>query len=1047
MSATDNGKQQHRRSTRAAAMRSGLNARRGCANTRPTMSFGTEDGRRGIRLWKIAAMVGAAVLTTGCSEDAPHQAGGGTLSGQVVVSGPLRKAMISVDQLDYSVKSSVAIRAHVADTMTDDDGRFSVDTDTYSGLLLVTAKGGTYTDLATGATIQLDPNAGLESIEPLEILEQRDDALVSPVGALLAARTRWKMPQLHDLAMAERDAEDHLNRHFGGVPWTRVKLSSLSTATTSPTEAIRAGLVHAALSYLAADIAQAAGASPQEVNVLSLTQQLAADIGDGPFDGNDGNAPAPQGLQLGVCAPLTNCTAPPGTACTLGACRPLCDLYAGTPRALLAGEVTKVIQSPAVNHTGLVTGDILAIARSMADNVDDDLFQNSCLENLDRLPPKLDWVMPTPADGAFVRAAFRVKAAAVDDTDPHPQVIIDGFPNEPADSAASAMIDTVALKIADGVLPVTAEARDLAGNTTKLHRTITVDNTPPSLVLASTGFLQDGSTWWTATASPTLTGTVGDAAPVSVATSTGAGSAPATVTGSTWSGGLAGALDLAGADVVISATDAAGNTTQVTQHIRADLTLPNLALTAGDVRDEANEAPTFDDNEIPVHIHTGARIDLTTSSGCPVVTKFSYLLAGSPPYANEVTGQDTPDPNPLHYVLRASDDGVGVVTSSIQYRVGYQAMGETTWLLDWTSATGTPSRNPDEYDVKVLSDQVPQLATTEGTYQVEFRATDRLMRTATMARCFELRLRAPPLHVQTPGDPGDPIVHHTYELASMALGSSSISARLLNDNNTGASLIDEDVTNGTGDVVYLDVSVAGPTGTVTAGQQFQINWFASNQRTVHVDCTDNPDNPPPAVCTSGTISYLSTETRGQNVNNPSIFVKVFELDGNQLPTTELSCQTCGVSGHWKFAIPARPGSASAPSPPRRFKVMTMIGQIAQLWPTDTSFPALPPFRDTALNGVVFTGLSGPAHDQCIQHSTHQLPDGTTIDTCTRVATFTPFRALIRATLTVGGRTTSQYSTAPTQTANPVPVIQFPKSVTDFPWISQQTRLPCTGITC
>src|SRR5262249_20591149 len=151
-------------------------------------------------------------------------------------------------------------------------------------------------------------------------------------------------------------------------------------------------------------------------------------------------------------------------------------------------------------------------------------------------------------------------------------------------------------------------------------------------------------------------------------------------------------------------------------------------------------------------------------------------LAGSPPYANEVTGQSTPDPNPLHYVLHTSDDGVGVVTASIQYRVGFQSADGTTWLLDWASATGTPTRSPDEYDVKILSDQVPQLATTDGTYNVEFRATDRLMRTTNMARCFELHLRAPPLHLQTPGDPGDPIVHHTYELASMALGSSAISA-------------------------------------------------------------------------------------------------------------------------------------------------------------------------------------------------------------------------------------------------------------------------------
>ena len=119
MSAAGNGKQQHRDETHAAATRSGLNTRRGCEKTRPTMSSEAGDGWRTVCPWKIAVVAGvavasAAVLIGGCSEDSPRQTTGGTLAGQVVVSGPLRNATISVDQLDLSVKSSVAIRAHVA---------------------------------------------------------------------------------------------------------------------------------------------------------------------------------------------------------------------------------------------------------------------------------------------------------------------------------------------------------------------------------------------------------------------------------------------------------------------------------------------------------------------------------------------------------------------------------------------------------------------------------------------------------------------------------------------------------------------------------------------------------------------------------------------------------------------------------------------------------------------------------------------------------------------------------------------------------------------
>jgi len=131
--------------------------------------------------------------------------------------------------------------------------------------------------------------------------------------------------------MAFQDAEGHVSRHFAGAPWLRLKLASLAVSATSPTESVRAAVVQAALSFLAHDIADAASASPQEVNVLTLTQQLAADIAQGTFDGNDGNSPVfGMGLQLGVCAPTAGCTAPPTGSCALGACRVLCDLYAGT---------------------------------------------------------------------------------------------------------------------------------------------------------------------------------------------------------------------------------------------------------------------------------------------------------------------------------------------------------------------------------------------------------------------------------------------------------------------------------------------------------------------------------------------------------------------------------------------------------------------------------------------------------------------------------------------------------------------------------------------
>ena len=71
-----------------------------------------------------------------------------------------------------------------------------------------------------GASIDLDPTTTLETITSFALFEARDDVLVSPVGHLIAARTRWKVIQLGDVLTAHADAAEHLNRHL--VPGARV---------------------------------------------------------------------------------------------------------------------------------------------------------------------------------------------------------------------------------------------------------------------------------------------------------------------------------------------------------------------------------------------------------------------------------------------------------------------------------------------------------------------------------------------------------------------------------------------------------------------------------------------------------------------------------------------------------------------------------------------------------------------------------------------------------------------------------------------------------
>ena len=977
----------------------------------------------GVAGWRryLAASIAAGVVLAACADD-PPLGGAGLLSGQVVVSGPLRNAAVSIDQISLQATGEVSIRAHVGDTTTDDDGRFGgpdgLEVGKLNGLFLITASGGSYTDLATGASIDLDPTTTLETITPFALFEARDDVLVSPVGHLIAARTRWKLNQLGDVPAAHADAAEHLNRHFGSiVDWTHLKLGALDAAATSPTEAVRASIVHAALSFLAQDIATAAGASPQEVNVLALTKQLAADIAEGTFDGNDGNAPTfGEGLQVGVCAPVTACTAQPSGSCALGACRPLCDLYAGTPRALLAGEMTKVIGSTAINHTGLVTGDILAVARSMTDNLDEDLFGSACVETLDRLPPTLSWSSPTPAEGSFVRGTTTLKVTAVDDLDPEPTVHFLGYVDAdgtPANSIAIAAIDTHTQ--ADGGLTVTAQAEDMAGNIATITRVLQVDNTAPVVTLDPAGFFVDGATWWTTAAAPVLHGTVTEAHPAGVEAVIGTTHLTGTLTGSTWSVTLpAGALDATGADVHIVVTDVAGNQGTVVQHVRYDGTPPMVSLQASPVHDEASETPAFSatpaipsTDEVPSHIHGGAVVDLATTGGCPSITKYSYLLSATPPpYGAEPNGR-----NPLLYQLLVADDGVGIDPTATQYRVGRDAAGGATqWVTAWTPVgTGTAvAPGVAGYAVPISADSVPELDAVEGVYHVQFQSTDRLGRTTTEARCFDLHLRAPPLHLgaMTVGAvtylPGD-AQGHRFALKTLSLLPGApfdrIADRVLNA-TAASSLLDMPVINGTASTVYLTVAVTKPVG-VSATQHFALR-YVKTVTAANVDCDTNQDDPDCVQVPLAPPIYDGTDSPA--VSGLVYPVRVYQLDAAGVPATQIPCLGgCADSDAvFRFALPPRgPGA-----PPLRFLVMSMVGQITALWPQDGSHPAAAPFSDLVVSGAELTGDFEGFPEGC---SKFTVLLG--VLRCREVTSYVAYRALTSISLGTSGPLRSTYATA------------------------------------
>src|SRR5262249_35830245 len=155
------------------------------------------------------------------------------------------------DQLDMHTGE---VRYPVGEAITDATGHFVMETGTQNGIFRITARGGTYDDLATGATIQLDDTDEIVSLITYDILDLREDALVSPIGQRVGGRRMERLPILGDMAAAFEESKGSLHRHFGDVDWGAVTPWPLDRRAISPTEPVRAAFVHAALSVLARDI-------------------------------------------------------------------------------------------------------------------------------------------------------------------------------------------------------------------------------------------------------------------------------------------------------------------------------------------------------------------------------------------------------------------------------------------------------------------------------------------------------------------------------------------------------------------------------------------------------------------------------------------------------------------------------------------------------------------------------------------------------------------------------------------------------------------------
>ena len=781
---------------------------------------------RSARLLLVAAALAASA---GCLEDGPSLPPvdqDGTVGARVLMTldGPLVGAAVAVDHL-ITVGETIEVRDRVAELTTDGDGYFMTLTGQQAGLFRITTRGGSFRDYATGEVVVLDDADGLTALVEIARFEDLTTGLITPVAhlnhTLVDARTRAGADP--DLLTSYGLVTDHLDRHFGDLPWARVAPADLTEPQTSPTAEVRAAFVLGAWSLLAQDIA-AAGATAQQVNPYTLARDLGRDLAAPPFDGNDANdRAANSGIQLALCAPVPPGCVPagPAGACTIAACRTPCDAYAGTARTGLAAAVTRLINDHGPggrNQTGLSVADALRFARAIADAQDPILFGDTCTPVLDQTPPRVNFGA-TPAPGALVRGAVAVTAVATDDTDPAPVLTLVGLTDtDGAPASAAAVIDTTGT---DGPLTVTATARDAAGNRATATLPLVADNTPPALTVSTTGFLSDGTTWWTTAAAPALTGTASDRhGPVTVRAYVLGAEVASTVAGpGGWKLALpAAALGPAGSVVELRATDAVGNVSPVAPAtsplLRVDATPPTVDGLGRVFFDEHHDAVAFP-SAGPAHSHLpigAVTLGAAAPPSCPTIRKYAYLTAVAPAATERA-------PNPVALAFRAADTGIGLAPAASTYTVtapGGQSFGP--FPVAATPAVGAPGAFDHLADLRRDgAAAVPPIgvpgAVQEGVFTVTFTARDRLGQTASVTRCFTYRPLGPPLKIALEARPAVRsatvlTLRDDYQLDS----SSTASARMheLLNGTARAGLLEVWVQNVTPDPAYVTFSAPRP---------------------------------------------------------------------------------------------------------------------------------------------------------------------------------------------------------------------------------------------
>ncbi len=457
-------------------------------------------------------------------------AGTGTLEGVATLGGPISKKLVTVSRFD-----GLVLGATLGQTTTESNGHFSV--------ALAIPKG------TSRVLVAVDDN-GTELVRATTLLKDTvtSDVAVSALASLVADLAQHyrlsktiDLPAEEALTTATARIEAHLRRP-GVQP---VTTTVPAAGTDDASAAVLAWLFEAGLVALA---------TQHETTVFDLLAKLRADLGDGRFDGLQGD----QLVALASGVPLR-------------ADSTRYDLAAATHAWLVASAVT----APAT----LASADGYYVALSKDDGP---LYPPTPkARRFDPIVPTLEFVAPSPAADAIVAGPADVAVKAIENGSlPEFTLLTPKAPAVTLDPTGPTLQFALALDLPDGQTLISVRAVDEAGNEATAKRQVLLDRHGPVISITTP---TEGSR--ITSKGLTLSGTVTDAG-------TGVASLAMTINGAplaSWAKDVPASYSLplsatSGThSITLTAADAIGDsahTTTQTVHFTIDDAPPVVIVTA-----------------------------------------------------------------------------------------------------------------------------------------------------------------------------------------------------------------------------------------------------------------------------------------------------------------------------------------------------------------------------------------------------------------------------------------------------------------------------------